>query len=73
MKFVDDCVGPKAEAAAADLKPGEVLLLENLRFYKEEKAGDEGFSEQLSKLAGLLCKRCFWNCAQGTCFDYDRS
>jgi phosphoglycerate kinase len=61
VKFVDDCVGAKAEAAAADLKPGEVLLLENLRFYKEETAGDEGFSEQLSKLAD-----CYVNDAFGT-------
>ena len=61
VKFVDDCVGAKAEAASADLKPGEVLLLENLRFYKEETAGDEGFSEQLSKLAD-----CYVNDAFGT-------
>jgi phosphoglycerate kinase len=61
VKFVDDCIGAKAEAAAADLKPGEVLLLENLRFYKEETAGDEGFSEQLSKLAD-----CYVNDAFGT-------
>jgi len=61
VKFVDDCVGAKAEAAAADLKPGEVLLLENLRFYKEETKGDEGFSEQLSKLAD-----CYVNDAFGT-------
>jgi len=61
VKFVDDCIGEKAEAAAADLKSGEVLLLENLRFYKEETAGDEGFSESLSKLAD-----CYVNDAFGT-------
>lgn len=61
VKFVDDCVGAKAEAAAADLKPGEVLLLENLRFYKEETKGDETFSENLSKLAD-----CYVNDAFGT-------
>lgn len=61
VKFVDDCIGTKAEAAAAELKAGEVLLLENLRFYKEETAGDEGFSEQLSKLAD-----CYVNDAFGT-------
>src|SRR5690606_4683837 len=50
VKFVDQCVGEKAESAAANLQPGEVLLLENLRFHKEEEAGDKVFSEQLSKL-----------------------
>lgn len=61
VKFVDDCVGAKAEEAAASLGAGEVLLLENLRFYKEETKGDEGFSEQLSKLAD-----CYVNDAFGT-------
>lgn len=61
VKFVEDCIGSKAEQAAADLKPGEVLLLENLRFYKEETAGDESFSESLSKLAD-----CYVNDAFGT-------
>ena len=61
VKFVEDCIGSKAEQAAADLKPGEVLLLENLRFHKEETAGDESFSESLSKLAD-----CYVNDAFGT-------
>lgn len=61
VKFVSDCIGPKAEAAAADLQPGEVLLLENLRFYKEETAGDEAFSASLAKLAD-----CYVNDAFGT-------
>ena len=43
VKFVDECVGEKAEKAAANLKPGEILLLENLRFHKEEEAGDKAF------------------------------
>lgn len=61
VKFVTDCVGEKAEKAASELKAGEILLLENLRFYKEETAGDEAFSKQLSKLAD-----CYVNDAFGT-------
>lgn len=49
VKFVEDCVGTKADEAVTGLKSGEVLLLENLRFYAEEEAGDESFAEQLSK------------------------
>src|SRR5690606_21376018 len=48
VKFADDCVGEEAFRMASQLKPGEVLLLENLRFYKEEEKGDEGFAEKLS-------------------------
>jgi len=61
VKFVSDCVGADVEAAADELKAGEVLLLDNLRFYKEETAGDEGFAEKLSKLAD-----CYVNDAFGT-------
>ena len=50
VKFADDCIGESAKTQAAALKPGEVLLLENLRFYKEEEKGDEAFSGKLSKL-----------------------
>jgi len=49
VKFADDCLSPKAFEMSAALKPGEVLLLENLRFYKEEEKGDAGFAEKLSK------------------------
>ncbi|MCP9612154.1 phosphoglycerate kinase [Coprobacter tertius] len=45
VKFVDDCIGPKVEAAVADLKPGEALLLENLRFYAEEEGKPRGLAE----------------------------
>jgi phosphoglycerate kinase len=48
--FADDCIGEKANLTAGMMRPGEVLLLENLRFYKEEEKGDEGFAK---KLAGL--------------------
>lgn len=56
VKFVSECIGEKAEAAAADLQPGEVLLLENLRFHKEEEAGDRAFAEKLSKLGDIYVK-----------------
>ena len=59
VKFVDDCVGPKAEEAAGNLKPGEVLLLENLRFYKEEEKGDVDFAEKLSRLGDIYVNDAF--------------
>ena len=59
VKFVDECVGEKAENAASSLQPGEVLLLENLRFHKEEEAGDKGFSEKLSKLGDIYVNDAF--------------
>lgn len=49
VKFAGDCIGEEAFALSAALKPGEVILLENLRFYKEEEKGDAGFAEKLSK------------------------
>jgi len=48
VKFVSDCIGPEVEAAATALQPGEILLLENLRFYNEEKSGDLGFAKSLA-------------------------
>jgi phosphoglycerate kinase len=59
VKFAEDCVGPVAEAAAANLQPGEVLLLENLRFYKEEEKGDKAFAEKLSKLGDVYVNDAF--------------
>lgn len=49
VMFADDCIGADAFAKSAALKPGQVLLLENLRFYKEEEKGDVAFAEKLSK------------------------
>lgn len=49
VSFAPDCIGEEAYAISSDLKPGEVLLLENLRFYKEEEKGDVAFAEKLSK------------------------
>ncbi|GAA4802297.1 phosphoglycerate kinase [Litoribaculum gwangyangense] len=57
--FVDECVGEKAEMAAANLQPGQILLLENLRFHKEEEAGDEGFAKQLSRLGDIYVNDAF--------------
>ena len=59
VKFVEDCVGPKAEEATANLNPGEILLLENLRFHDEEKQGDKDFAEGLSKLGDIYVNDAF--------------
>ncbi|WP_025743903.1 phosphoglycerate kinase [Aquimarina pacifica] len=59
VTFVSDCVGPEAEAAVDALNPGEVLLLENLRFYSEETQGDVGFAEKLSKLGDIYINDAF--------------
>ncbi|WP_316797837.1 phosphoglycerate kinase [Pedobacter frigidisoli] len=59
VKFADDCIGESATSQAADLKPGEVLLLENLRFYKEEEKGDVAFAEKLSKLGDVYVNDAF--------------
>ena len=57
--FCDDCVGPIAETATAQLKPGEVILMENLRFYPEETAGDFNFALGLSKLGDFYVNDAF--------------
>ena len=59
VKFVDDCVGEKAEKAVAELQSGEVLLLENLRFYAEEENGDASFAEQLGRLGDIFVNDAF--------------
>ncbi len=59
VKFVDDSVGEKVEEAVANLENGEILLLENLRFYDEEKKGDVAFAEQLSKLGDIYVNDAF--------------
>jgi phosphoglycerate kinase len=59
VSFAEDCIGGEAEEAAKKLKPGEVLLLENLRFYKEEEKGDEKFAEKLSKLGNVYVNDAF--------------
>jgi phosphoglycerate kinase len=59
VQFADDCIGEEARKMAASLKPGEVLLLENLRFYKEEEKGDPGFSEKLARLGDIYVNDAF--------------
>ncbi|WP_375235273.1 phosphoglycerate kinase [Winogradskyella sp.] len=59
VKFVNNCVGPKVEEAASDLKSGEILLLENLRFHEEEKSGEKNFAKQLSKLGDIYVNDAF--------------
>ncbi|WP_340111784.1 phosphoglycerate kinase [Maribellus mangrovi] len=49
VKIAPDCIGDEVKAMADDIKPGEVLILENLRFYKEETAGDEEFAKKLAE------------------------
>jgi phosphoglycerate kinase len=57
--FANDCIGEQASLTASILKPGEVLLLENLRFYKEEEKGDVAFAEKLSKLGDVYVNDAF--------------
>jgi phosphoglycerate kinase len=57
--FANDCVGEQAFLTASMLKPGEVLLLENLRFYKEEEKGDEAFAKKLSTLGDVYVNDAF--------------
>lgn len=59
VQFTNDCIGEEAVQKAGALKPGEVLLLENLRFYKQEEKGDEGFAEKLSKLGDVYVNDAF--------------
>lgn len=59
VKFVEESVGEKAEQVAAELQAGEILLLENLRFHKEEEKGDEAFAKKLSKLGDAYVNDAF--------------
>ena len=59
VRFVPDCVGAEAEAAVATLAPGEVLLLENLRFHADEEANDPAFADALAGLADLYVNDAF--------------
>jgi len=59
LKFVADSIGSEVDEAVANLKSGEILLLENLRYYSEEKAGDKSFAESLSKLGDIYVNDAF--------------
>lgn len=59
VKFAEDCIGDKAIEAASNLKAGEILLLENLRYYQEETQGDEGFAKQLAALGDIYVNDAF--------------
>jgi phosphoglycerate kinase len=59
VAFAEDCIGPKAEAAAADLQPGQVLVLENTRFHAGEKKNDPEMAKQLASLADLFVDDAF--------------
>ena len=62
VAFAEDCIGPRAKAAVDGLKPGEIALLENLRFHKEEEANDPGFAKALASLADIYVDDAF-SCA----------
>ncbi|MGZ5247598.1 MAG: phosphoglycerate kinase, partial [Flavitalea sp.] len=59
IQFANDCIGQEATDKAAALKPGEVLLLENLRFHKEEEKGDEAFAQKLAALGDVYVNDAF--------------
>lgn len=59
VQFATDCIGEPATSAAAALQPGQVLLLENLRFYKEEEAGDVDFAKKLADLGDIYANDAF--------------
>jgi len=59
IRFVQNCIGEKAEAAAANLKSGEIALLENVRFHKGEEANDSSFTRELAKLGDVYVNDAF--------------
>src|SRR5689334_24094419 len=59
VAFVDDCIGEKVEKTVSILKPGDVLLLENVRYYNEEEANDPAFAQKLAKVADIYVNDAF--------------
>jgi phosphoglycerate kinase len=80
IKFATDCIGDEPKQLAAELKPGEVLLLENLRFHKEEMEGDKEFAHQLASLGDVYVNDAFGTahrahastCTIAAFFPYDK-
>tara|TARA_B100002052_G_scaffold296714_1_gene325763 strand:+ start:1692 stop:2876 length:1185 start_codon:yes stop_codon:yes gene_type:complete len=62
VQFINDCIGDDVEKRVAQMKRGDILLLENLRFYKEETNGDETFAEKLSRLGDAYVNDAFGTC-----------
>jgi len=59
VEFVDDCIGDKVEQAVSKMQPGDVVLLENVRYYNEEEANDPAFAEKLAKVADVYVNDAF--------------
>jgi phosphoglycerate kinase len=59
VKMTDDCIGPEVEAATRALNPGDLLMLENVRFHSEEEENDDGFSKALAQLADIYVNDAF--------------
>ena len=66
VRFADDCIGPQVEKMASELKDGDVLLLENLRFHKEEEKNDPNFARQLAKLGDVYVNDAFGTATAST-------
>src|SRR5882724_12145434 len=59
VAFVDDCIGEKVEKTVGIMQPGDVLLLENVRYYSDEEANDRGFAEKLARVAEVYVNDAF--------------
>jgi phosphoglycerate kinase len=59
VRFVEDCIGDKVENVVSEMQPGDVLLLENLRFYREEETNEQRFCESLASLADIYINDAF--------------
>jgi len=62
-----DCIGEESEALVAAMQPGDVVMLENLRFHKEETGNDAAFAEKIARMARCLYKRCLCCLSSGSC------